>query len=296
MPERRSDAKQLASDSEQAIDTAPGSTPLVSCHPSDISLHSLCPRPSEEYLSSDSSNSMLETIASNPRYRDKPAPIDRQAEACVGPFERDLSKLAARLQPDPAATSSMQRTAAGRVQRPLQIHLDVAAVEHDIDTPTSSVPAAADNPGLLSHYLQLAEIDQQRERLGQKQLEQRRRMQQGTGSRRRRIQKLRDQLHASSLSRNRTRSHSQLAQPGVPPGAVGRETSVKKSMAATVLDESLAKSHNMNSEVSVPDDLNDPADISEKVTFAEEKKPIDPPATSKSPLANRTPPPMRAPF
>ncbi|KAJ1894501.1 pheromone-regulated protein prm10 [Kickxella alabastrina] len=83
-----------------------------------------------------------------------------------GPLERDLTKLAAGLQnirQTPALATTTTRS-----QRPLQIHLDIAAVEHSIETGTPS-SAAPERHGLLSHYLQLADIDKQREQLEKKQ-------------------------------------------------------------------------------------------------------------------------------
>ncbi|KAJ2891882.1 hypothetical protein GGI21_005746, partial [Coemansia aciculifera] len=83
-------------------------------------------------------------------------------------LERDLSRVAAWMQNDTRLDSSA--THPSRAQRPLQIRLDVAAVERDTDMTTQQTGPAADQPpGLLSHYLQLADIDQQRERLGTRQ-------------------------------------------------------------------------------------------------------------------------------
>ncbi|KAJ2823982.1 pheromone-regulated protein prm10 [Coemansia erecta] len=77
-----------------------------------------------------------------------------------GALGRDLSRLAAGM------NSELEHTSAGfpRTQRPLQIHLDVAAVEHDIEESSETHHGYNDGPGLLSHYLQLAEIEQQRSR------------------------------------------------------------------------------------------------------------------------------------
>ncbi|KAJ2243682.1 pheromone-regulated protein prm10, partial [Coemansia sp. RSA 475] len=68
-----------------------------------------------------------------------------------GALGRDLSQLASGINNDHAANT--------RAQRPLQIHLDIATVEHDIESESSQREY---NDGLLSRYLQLAEIEQQR--------------------------------------------------------------------------------------------------------------------------------------
>ncbi|KAJ2507610.1 pheromone-regulated protein prm10, partial [Coemansia sp. RSA 2052] len=82
-------------------------------------------------------------------------------------LERDLSRVAAWMQKDARLELG---THPNRAQRPLQIRLDVAAVERDTDMITPQAGLTADQPpGLLSHYLQLADIDQQRERLGERQ-------------------------------------------------------------------------------------------------------------------------------
>ncbi|KAJ2215201.1 pheromone-regulated protein prm10 [Coemansia sp. RSA 487] len=61
--------------------------------------------------------------------------------------------------------SNSTPSVASNSQRPLQIHLDVAAVEHDQDSYADRYQHKLDRPGLLSHYLQLADVDQQRGRL-----------------------------------------------------------------------------------------------------------------------------------
>ncbi|KAJ2745698.1 pheromone-regulated protein prm10 [Coemansia sp. BCRC 34301] len=82
-------------------------------------------------------------------------------------LERDLSRVAAWMQKD---TRLELGTHPSRAQRPLQIRLDVAAVERDTDMISQQAdPATEQPPGLLSHYLRLADIDQQRERLGTRQ-------------------------------------------------------------------------------------------------------------------------------
>ncbi|KAJ2538050.1 hypothetical protein IWW35_006320, partial [Coemansia sp. RSA 1878] len=68
-----------------------------------------------------------------------------------GALGRDLSQLASGINNDHAANT--------RAQRPLQIHLDIATVEHDTESESSQ---RGYNDGLLSRYLQLAEIEQQR--------------------------------------------------------------------------------------------------------------------------------------
>ncbi|KAJ2061333.1 pheromone-regulated protein prm10 [Coemansia sp. S2] len=84
-----------------------------------------------------------------------------------GNLERDLSSVAAWIQKDTRLESGATQS---RAQRPLQIRLDVAAVERDTDMITQQVaPTTEQPPGLLSHYLQLADVDQQRERLEKRQ-------------------------------------------------------------------------------------------------------------------------------
>ncbi|KAJ2874079.1 pheromone-regulated protein prm10 [Coemansia aciculifera] len=84
-----------------------------------------------------------------------------------GNLERDLSSVAAWIQKD---TRLELGAAQSRAQRPLQIRLDVAAVERDTDMITQQVaPTTEQAPGLLSHYLQLADVDQQREQLEKRQ-------------------------------------------------------------------------------------------------------------------------------
>ncbi|KAJ2125959.1 pheromone-regulated protein prm10 [Coemansia sp. RSA 720] len=70
-----------------------------------------------------------------------------------GALGRDLSQLASGINNEHVANTN------SRTQRPLQIHLDVATVEHDIESESSQ---HGYNDGLLSRYLQLAEIEQQR--------------------------------------------------------------------------------------------------------------------------------------
>ncbi|KAJ2736415.1 pheromone-regulated protein prm10 [Coemansia sp. BCRC 34962] len=84
-----------------------------------------------------------------------------------GGLKRDPPSVATRIQKDTQLESG---TTQNRTQRPLQIILDVAAVERDTDMTTQQVaPTTEQPPGLLSHYLQLADVDQQRERLERRQ-------------------------------------------------------------------------------------------------------------------------------
>ncbi|KAJ2235254.1 pheromone-regulated protein prm10 [Coemansia sp. RSA 485] len=72
-----------------------------------------------------------------------------------GSLEHDLNKLSAGV----ALTSAPIKT-----QKPLQIHLDVAAVEHNIDSNSElhGERGVPERHGLLSHYLQLADVDKER--------------------------------------------------------------------------------------------------------------------------------------
>ncbi|KAJ2455013.1 pheromone-regulated protein prm10 [Coemansia sp. RSA 2336] len=72
-----------------------------------------------------------------------------------GALEHDPPQLAA------VSDFSQTRTVSARHQWPLQIHLDVAAVEHDTNEPGDTQQHQNDEPGLLSHYLQLVEIERQ---------------------------------------------------------------------------------------------------------------------------------------
>ncbi|KAJ2702591.1 pheromone-regulated protein prm10 [Coemansia sp. IMI 209128] len=100
-----------------------------------------------------------------PDQRPTAAGTARRADG--GGLEHDLSRVATRIQKDTQLESGATQS---RTQRPLQIILDVAAVERDTDMITQQVaPTTEQPPGLLSHYLQLADVDQQRERLERRQ-------------------------------------------------------------------------------------------------------------------------------
>ncbi|KAJ1995751.1 pheromone-regulated protein prm10 [Coemansia sp. RSA 1358] len=84
-----------------------------------------------------------------------------------GSLNRDLSRLAARLQNSQSLPQASPP--AKPQQRPLQIHLDIATVEHNVDSYSDARKSDLERPGLLARYLQLADVDQQRERLEQRQ-------------------------------------------------------------------------------------------------------------------------------
>ncbi|KAJ1963223.1 pheromone-regulated protein prm10 [Dipsacomyces acuminosporus] len=160
--------------------------------------------------SSDEDERYLKASA---RMKEKPIAIRRTGTASSGGnLERDLTNLAKFQREQGPGTLERQ-------QKPLQIHLDVAAVEHQISSSSERNRSVPDRPGLLSHYLQLADIVQQRERLEHKQKldhekSQRKKIEQALHGDRekrkqRRMKRLRERLHSTSLLRNRpSRRHS----------------------------------------------------------------------------------------